>query len=49
MKKNYNEPELNVLHIGKEIRTDVITVSTTKFNVEDNVGAADRFRDFEEY
>lgn len=45
MKKNYNEPELNVLHIGKEICTDLIAVSNTTFSVEGNVGAADRLRD----
>lgn len=40
MKKNYIEPELNVLHIGKEIRTtDIIAVSNTSFSIEDNVGA----------
>ena len=49
MKKNYSEPELNVLHIGKEICTDVIAVSNSTFSVESNVGAADRFRDFEDY
>lgn len=25
--KKYNEPELNVLHIDKEIRTDIIVAS----------------------
>lgn len=46
MKKNYIDPELNVLHIGKEIRTtDLIAVSNTSFSVEENVGAPDRFRD----
>lgn len=46
MKKNYIEPELNVLHIGKEIRTtDIIAVSNTSFSIEDNVGAPDRIRD----
>lgn len=28
MKKNYIAPELNVLHIGKEICTDIIVSST---------------------
>ena len=32
MKKNYNEPQLNVLHIGKEICTqDIIVVSNQMY------------------
>ena len=31
MKKNYSEPQLNVLHIGKDICTDVITVSNQTY------------------
>ncbi len=50
MKKNYNEPELIVLHIGKEICTDLIAVSNSSFSVEENVGAAGRrFDDYEVY
>lgn len=46
MKKVYTEPELSVLHIGKEICTDIIAVSNhATFYEESFVGAADRFRD----
>ena len=49
MKKIYNKPELNVLHIGKEICTDIIVVSNQTYGsgVGEDVYAPDRFRDWE--
>lgn len=49
MKKIYNEPELNVLHIGKEICTQsVIVVSNTLYDGDDVRSAGRRFDDWYE-
>lgn len=48
--KAYSKPELNVLHIGKEICTDIIVASGEQsFGDINNVGAAGRIRDINDW